>query len=65
MRKYNNATGVIKCYAMCSATNDVYTISTRESADARPRDRIKPCAGSKFPTAVYIKGVHKGGNLQS
>ena len=28
------ASGGIKCYAMCSATNDVYTISTRESADA-------------------------------
>ena len=28
------SSGGIKCYAMCSATNDVYTISTRESADA-------------------------------
>ena len=33
-RMQSISTDGIKCYAMCSATNDVYTISTRESADA-------------------------------
>ena len=40
-------------------------VTFKTESDSFTMGGIKCSAGSKFATVVYIKGVHKGANLQS